>query len=297
MITPDNVRKCIGDGLKGISFDERFNSKDTPKKRAWVKDLQDNLAKAFKSVGDSAPEVSLSGLCSDEPYSTFNDSADILVKGEEGEPLIIVEIDATRADQVAKKMFSRFAYAKKAGRKLIYVALLYPGTEAMNVHECQKYFVFGTDVLQGLGLGSGYFFIGGILKKQDDGKSAGIEYFESRSLMSAEARLLETLRVEKYKDYLSEGQIASKTFSNKMSGFYKLAEILQEKYSGEGPLKKLESTDYLIGEVDEIINMPNHDYESYHISKQSISSYKTYFRSYQAFLKDASKREDHHLRR
>ena len=89
------------------------------------------------------------------------DRADILTQKIAGYT-VIIEIDATRADQVAKKMMSRFYWAmlhqgkslicseesRMAGNtRVVYVSLLYPGTEKMNPEECKKYFVMGAEVL------------------------------------------------------------------------------------------------------------------------------------------------------
>ena len=84
-------------------------------------------------------------------FQSSKDSADIWF-GSYGQGYeLIIEIDATRADQVAKKMLSRFCYSVKVGKKpLIYVALLYKGTASMNPEECKKYFQMGATVLRKL---------------------------------------------------------------------------------------------------------------------------------------------------
>lgn len=58
----------------------------------------------------------------------------------------IIEIDATRADQIGKKMISRFALFKE--KKIMYVVIAYPGTKSMQVPECDKYIQYGYDVLK-----------------------------------------------------------------------------------------------------------------------------------------------------
>lgn len=110
------------------------------------------------------------------------DRADILIPNLK-EYTVIIEIDATRADQVAKKMMSRFYWAipsqdqKKIyirgeegsdmkeisipANPIVYVSLLYPGTNAMNPEECKKYFVMGAEVLTKLN--SNNIFIGYII--------------------------------------------------------------------------------------------------------------------------------------
>ncbi len=81
-------------------------------------------------------------------WNGTRDSADIWFGSYSGYELII-ELDATRADQVAKKMQSRFCYCviNKSNLPVIYVAFLYKGTASMNSEECKKYFRMGAAVL------------------------------------------------------------------------------------------------------------------------------------------------------
>ncbi len=90
---------------------------------------------------------------------------------------IIIELDKPRADQVAKKMFSRMALFLK--HKIIYVVICYPGTERMNPKECKKYFVYGRKILKELNENSEFF--GYMIDK--DLKS---EIFKDGQLMSKE---------------------------------------------------------------------------------------------------------------
>ena len=84
-------------------------------------------------------------------WENIKDRADIRIEkinfeGKDYE--LIIEIDATRADQVAKKMMSRFCYATVINKPIVYVALLYQGTKSMNSDECKKYFKMGEEVLK-----------------------------------------------------------------------------------------------------------------------------------------------------
>jgi HSP20 family molecular chaperone IbpA len=89
------------------------------------------------------------------------DRCDVYVKTSEYQ--IILEIDATRADQVAKKMLSRYFYANKIAesKPTVYICLLYPGTDSMNPNECVKYMRMGKDVL--LSMNSSNRFIGAFI--------------------------------------------------------------------------------------------------------------------------------------
>ena len=114
-------------------------------------DFQTELANAFannlrrvETAVENMAEYNLSGIVKDN-IDSYNDKCDIFVETERY--IVIVELDATRADQVAKKMLSRYYYADKSRKPTVYVCLLYPGTEKMNPNECIKYMKMGKDVL------------------------------------------------------------------------------------------------------------------------------------------------------
>jgi hypothetical protein len=66
------------------------------------------------------------------------DSTDIFGElKKEDNSIIVIEIDAHRADQVAKKFLSRNAIF--LDKNLIYVSLCYFGTWKMSLNECNKY--------------------------------------------------------------------------------------------------------------------------------------------------------------
>ena len=93
------------------------------------------------------------------------DRCDVYAKTSEFQ--IILEIDATRADQVAKKMLSRYFYANKMAenKPTVYVCLLYPGTDSMNPNECIKYMNMGQELL--LAMNPANRFVGGFLKEKN----------------------------------------------------------------------------------------------------------------------------------
>lgn len=148
----------------GLSLNEGNRDRLKPRRDSGaIAVFQQNLAdKLGGSTGST--EVYL--------FSNAGDRADILIQKIEGYT-VIIEIDATRADQVAKKMMSRFFWAMPnrqgspidnavtPGNRVVYVSLLYPGTEKMNPEECKKYFVMGAEVLTKLN--SDAIFIGYII--------------------------------------------------------------------------------------------------------------------------------------
>lgn len=83
-------------------------------------------------------------------YRTEGDSIDILGV-RPGCPDFIIEIDATRGDQVAKKLFSRIAlWGIVKGATVKYVALLYPNTQVGGKAESEKFVRLGNSTLKRL---------------------------------------------------------------------------------------------------------------------------------------------------
>lgn len=75
------------------------------------------------------------------------DSIDILGKKKDA-PLIIIEIDATRGDQIAKKLLSRLSlWGREKSKSIFYVALLYPDTQK-GVNESRKFVKYGYDIMK-----------------------------------------------------------------------------------------------------------------------------------------------------
>lgn len=75
------------------------------------------------------------------------DSIDIF--GEDKEAIYIIEIDAARGDQVAKKFLSRIAlWGLNSEKPITYIALLYPGTQKQGRPECEKFVRYSNDILK-----------------------------------------------------------------------------------------------------------------------------------------------------
>ena len=70
------------------------------------------------------------------PSPKNRDSIDIFGKGRGF--VVIIELDKSRADQVAKKFVSRMALHPHT--EVYFLSLCYPGTERMSQSECEKYF-------------------------------------------------------------------------------------------------------------------------------------------------------------
>ena len=75
------------------------------------------------------------------------DSIDIF--GEDKEAIYIIEIDAARGDQVAKKFLSRIAlWGLNSEKPITYIALLYPATQKQGRPECEKFVRYSNDILK-----------------------------------------------------------------------------------------------------------------------------------------------------
>jgi len=83
-----------------------------------------------------------------DPSRIENDSIDIYGEPKTGDDSEwIIEIDATRSDQVAKKMLSRFALWGFSKKPVTYIAILYPDTsEGRN--PSKKYIRYGNSILK-----------------------------------------------------------------------------------------------------------------------------------------------------
>lgn len=112
--------------LKGFSYSKKLYQTNTNELQiALYSYLQLSLSEykweiEYKPSDDCKDSVDLYGYSSDEKFS------------------IILEIDAHRADQVAKKFVSRTSLFIDAN--VFYISLCYPGTKKMSKAECSKYF-------------------------------------------------------------------------------------------------------------------------------------------------------------
>lgn len=99
---------------------------------------QNEIVKRFQELVLSNLKITLNNIdwkIEHRPNTTVRDSIDIF--GEGDEYVVVIELDKTRADQVAKKFVSRIALLHT--RKIYFLSLCYPGTENMNHLECVKY--------------------------------------------------------------------------------------------------------------------------------------------------------------
>ncbi|WP_313375260.1 hypothetical protein [Chishuiella sp.] len=75
-----------------------------------------------------------------QPSKKYKDAVDIFGYDSTNKINIVIELDTTRADQVAKKFTSRQALL--ADKNLLYISVCYPGTKKMSSNECAKYFEY-----------------------------------------------------------------------------------------------------------------------------------------------------------
>ncbi len=86
-----------------------------------------------------------------KPHAAEKDKLDIYCQSKTCH--WIIEIDSTRADQVGKKAFSRFALYGTGDDSIpfFYVAIIYPGTDSMNLNEVIKYSRYGHNIAKKMG--------------------------------------------------------------------------------------------------------------------------------------------------
>lgn len=125
-------------------IDAYCNSKST-KKHIFIERFQDLLWQYLdKNEGTHIWEKEK------KANSNVNDSIDLFGERKTTNDYDwVVEIDATRADQVAKKFTSRLANCGLTKRPIIYVALLYPDTQS-GINECKKYIKFLYDIIKAI---------------------------------------------------------------------------------------------------------------------------------------------------
>jgi len=111
-------------------------SRITKQEHMHIKEFQENICDHLKINSDYKWETEKKA-----GGRTERDSIDIY--GESNDELCIIEIDATRIDQIAQKFVSRLClWGLEEGTKkpLLYIALLYKGSNSHSrIEDCEKY--------------------------------------------------------------------------------------------------------------------------------------------------------------
>lgn len=115
------------------------SSNGVGKKHKLIEDFQDKLCEDLKKSTKYS-------WTSENKKGWSKDSVDIYGEQTNGSKKCIIEIDASRADQVAKKFISRLALYG-LNDTVDYVAILYPDSQN-GKKECIKYMKFASDVLK-----------------------------------------------------------------------------------------------------------------------------------------------------
>lgn len=173
---PTNIKNRQSGFLqKGVYFYDFLSTQHPDKKKFPSKDEEKLFNREFNEIKKDFQKhlkdqlSKLPGSNAKTEYKFFmdtKDSADIWV--DMGKYEVIIEIDAVRADQVGKKMLSRYSYSchlNSIKKNVVYVSLLYQGTGKMNPNECMKYFQMGYDILTKIN--GKNVFIGYIIDKPD----------------------------------------------------------------------------------------------------------------------------------
>ena len=130
---------AVQNSFPTMSENEKFQEMTNERKHKWVRDFQENLKGNLESVEkENGWETEYTF-----PDHPENDRIDIFHKRSSE---WIIEIDATRADQIAKKFVSRLALC---GLKdsINYVAIMYPDTKNGKA-ECEKYLRYCSKIIE-----------------------------------------------------------------------------------------------------------------------------------------------------
>lgn len=114
-------------------------------KHAWVSEFQKNLQENLNSV-ENGYDWEIEYDSSEHPEHDRIDVCGVPKGSPKRTPKWIIEIDATRADQIAKKFVSRLALYG-LGESINYVAIMYPDT-ANGKAECEKYLRYCRDIMK-----------------------------------------------------------------------------------------------------------------------------------------------------
>ena len=116
---------------------------DHKKVEDFQKRIKDELNKLTKGAKDY--KWAIEQQC---PGRLEKDSIDILGRAS-GKPKWIIEIDATRTDQVSQKLLSRLTLWGKKD-PIQYVAILYPDSQNRGKSACKKYLQYGDEIIKQL---------------------------------------------------------------------------------------------------------------------------------------------------
>ena len=135
----EELKTAVENSLK----DKKIQEMPKKCKHAWVSEFQKKLQENLSSGKNG---YTWETEC--PPSNSVHDRIDVcgVPKGSpKGTPKWIIEIDATRADQIAKKFVSRLALCG-LGESINYVAIMYPDT-ANGKAECEKYLRYCRDIM------------------------------------------------------------------------------------------------------------------------------------------------------
>jgi len=130
----DAVLRSIVSCVSDIDCSKYFDNEFRKSQSEAPKDVTGFQKFASSVLADSIPYAEWSvEHC---PSLQYRDRIDIFGKGNGF--IVAIELDAARADQVAKKFVSRMAILPPTN--IYFISLCYPGTKAMDTPECEKYF-------------------------------------------------------------------------------------------------------------------------------------------------------------
>lgn len=138
----EKVHRALEILSKNAKRKKSYSAKDI--REIIIQPLVSNLQKELLPLGYTI-ETEKVALINDNKKKS-KDRYDIFAHAE-GKPIIIIEVDTHRGDQVAKKVVSRISF--NSDSEVLYVALVYPNdhqNKEAEKKECKKYFRFINDL-------------------------------------------------------------------------------------------------------------------------------------------------------
>lgn len=145
----DSVKNAISELCSALAKTPIYNLNERREGVELVSEAEIHLKRRLSHLSDLV--VYSEKLFSEiNPQVKSKDRADLVVTFSTGEQewLVIIEYDAARADQVAKKFVSRVAQIPH--NNTIYIACCYSGTRSMSLSEVNKYFSYISSISESM---------------------------------------------------------------------------------------------------------------------------------------------------
>jgi nitrate reductase NapAB chaperone NapD len=131
----ESIMEILKNIIKEFPYNSTYKRPNKKHKKIDVELLQKNLC---EFLSNKIPELTWD--IEHKITEERKDAIDIYGEDNNRKLCVVIELDAHRADQVAKKFLSRSSLL--LDKNLIYISLCYEGTKNENSNECKKYFEY-----------------------------------------------------------------------------------------------------------------------------------------------------------